>query len=88
VTAYLFHSPASLVIQAEQRDDSRNVAVAGNAVTDPTGSGKNVMNLGFSSRDELLSHGYWKRQICEAIAMQMAEFTPSNAKLDTTIAMR
>ena len=46
------------------------------------------MNLGFSSRDELLSHGYWKRQICEAIAMQMAEFTPSNAKLDTTIAMR
>ena len=46
------------------------------------------MCLGFSSRNELLSHCHRERQVGEPIAMQMAEFTASDTKLDAAEAMR
>ena len=46
------------------------------------------MRLGFSSRDELLSHCHRERQVGEPTAMQMAELTSSDTELDASEAMR
>ena len=62
--------------------------LAANPIADPTGGGKDVVSLGFSRGNELLSHGHWKRQVRKVTAMKMAKFTASNAKFDAAVAMR
>ena len=62
--------------------------LAANSITDPTGGGKDVVSLGFSSGNELLSQGHWKRQIRKVTAVQMAKLTASDTELDAAVAMR
>jgi len=45
------------------------------------------MRCGPAGRDQLLSHAYRKRQISEAVTVQVAELAPADTKLDPAESM-
>ncbi len=46
------------------------------------------MRFGPAGRNQLLSHAYWKRQIGEAVAVQVAELATADPELDPAESMR
>src|SRR6476660_5721321 len=81
-------APRSFVIQPEQRDDGGDIGGAAGVVADPSRLRVDVMGFGPASRNQLIFHADRKRQIGEAIAVQVAELAPAHTELDPAESMR
>lgn len=54
----------------------------------PTGTRKDVMGLGFARGDDFVTHALGKRNVHEAIAVDVADFASAETKFDPTEPMR
>ena len=64
------------------------VVVRAKKYANPAGFGEDVVRLGLSGRDNLVPDGLRKRNIDQAVAMNMPQFPLSQSELHPTEAMR
>src|SRR5260221_14570121 len=73
--------PRTLVVQAEQFDDARNVRRSRDVHADPARFTMEVVRLGASRGDEIVAHEQRKRKVCEPVTVEVSELAAAEAEL-------
>src|SRR5262249_19054476 len=84
----LLPRPRPVVVQTEQSDDAREIALIVNVVTHPTRVWINVMRLGPARSHQLISDQKRKRQVRKPVAVQVSQLSASEPELRSAKTVR
>jgi len=72
----------------EQANRATDIVFLAQEQANPTGIGQDVVRLGFARGDDFVTHALGKRDVNEAVAVDVPDLAPSETELDAAETVR